>query len=367
MNTSIRPARAIAPGRIILRELEARGWSQQDLAAILGRPEQMISEIIQAKKQISAETARQLARAFGTSPDFWMNLETQYRLLLAEKGGNEAEIERRSKLYDFAPVYELIRRGWIHSAGSIEELEQEICQFFQIPSIDDRPQVIASYRVSAERGPEERAIIAWVCRVKQLAAAQSVKAFNHDQMLDFIPKLLALTSDETNISKVPDLCIENGIHFLIVPHLPKSYLDGAALWVEGHPVVALSLRYDRLDYFWFTVLHELAHILNQNDESHVDQLFDQNEPEVQQDEIQANLLARKWLIPEEALKEFIEWNHPRYSRINITNFAEKQNRHPGIIVGQLMYRKEIKYSNLREYLVKVRPHLEAWEDVAYPV
>ena len=113
MNNPIRPARAIAPGRIILRELEARGWTQQDLAAILGRPEQMVSEIIQAKKHISAETARQLAKAFGTSPDVWMNLETQYRLLLAEKGENEAKIERRSKLFDFAPVNELIKRGWI--------------------------------------------------------------------------------------------------------------------------------------------------------------------------------------------------------------------------------------------------------------
>ena len=73
----------------------------------------MISEIIQAKKHISAETARQLAKAFGTSPDFWMNLETQYRLLLAEKSENEAKIERRSKLFDFAPVNDLIKRGWI--------------------------------------------------------------------------------------------------------------------------------------------------------------------------------------------------------------------------------------------------------------
>ena len=366
MNTSFRPARAIAPGRIILRELEARGWSQQDLAAILDRPEQMVSEIIQAKKQISAETARQLARAFGTSPDFWMNLEAQYRLLLAEKEGNELEIERRSKLYDFAPVYELVRRGWIHSTNSIEELEQEICQFFQISSIGDRPQVLASYRVSEERGPEERAKIAWVCRVKQLAATQPVKVFNQDRMPDFVQQLLTFTSHETDISRVPGLCIENGIHFLIVPHLPKSYLDGAALWVEGHPVIAVSLRYDRLDYFWFTVLHELAHILNQTDEVHLDQLFDQNDPEVQQDEIKASQLAIKWLIPEEELKEFIEWNHPRYSRITITKFAEKQNRHPGIIVGQLMHRGELKYSHLREYLVKVRPHLKAWEDVPYP-
>ena len=366
MNTSLRPARAIAPGRIILRELEARGWSQQDLAAILGRPEQMVSEIIQAKKQISAETARQLARAFGTSPELWMNLEAQYRLLLAEKGENEGEIERRSILYNFAPVNELIKRGWIHFSNSMDELEKEVCRFFQISSIGDRPQVLASYRVSAERGPEERAKIAWVCRVKQLAAAQPVKDYRPERMPEFILKLLAFTNQETDVSNVPELCIEYGIHFLFVPHLPKSYLDGAALWLEGHPVIALSLRYDRLDYFWFTVLHEIAHIYTQNQDVHLDQLFDLKEAQVEQDEIQANQLAIQWLLNEEDLREFIELNHPRYSRFAITSFGEKHNRHPGIIVGQLMYRGEMKYSTLREYLVKVRPYLQAWEDVSYP-
>ncbi len=92
MNTEIRPARAIAPGRIILRELEARGWSQQDLAAIMGRPEQAISEIINAKKQITAETAQQLSRAFGTSVDFWLNLEMQYQ----SPGSNKINQEHES-------------------------------------------------------------------------------------------------------------------------------------------------------------------------------------------------------------------------------------------------------------------------------
>ena len=226
--------------------------------------------------------------------------------------------------------------------------------------------MLASYPVSEEGGPEERAKIAWVCRVKQLAEAQPVQAYSPDRQSEFTLKLLAFTNHETDVAKVPGLCLEYGVHFLYVPNLPKSYLDGAALWVEGHPVIAVSVRYDRLDYFWFTVLHELAHIFDQTDEVHLDQLFNQAEPEVQQDEVQASQLAVQWLVPQEELKGFIEWNHPRYSRLEVTKFAEKQNRHPGIIVGQLMYRGEMKFSNLREYLVKVRPYLEGWEDISYP-
>ncbi|MHB1293920.1 MAG: HigA family addiction module antitoxin [Anaerolineae bacterium] len=84
MSISRGSARLVPPGRIIARELEARGWQQKDLAEIMGRPEQAISEILNDKKQITPETARELAGAFGTSIDFWINLETNYRLHLAE-------------------------------------------------------------------------------------------------------------------------------------------------------------------------------------------------------------------------------------------------------------------------------------------
>jgi HTH-type transcriptional regulator/antitoxin HigA len=70
--------RAVAPDKF-LRELEARGWSQQDLASIMDRPEQAIREIVRAKKQITVDTARLLAKALGTTPDFWLNLENNYQ------------------------------------------------------------------------------------------------------------------------------------------------------------------------------------------------------------------------------------------------------------------------------------------------
>lgn len=85
MNQKLLPARVTAPGRILDRELEARGWTQKELADIMGRPAQTINEIIRGSKQITPETAIELSEAFGTSAEFWMNLETNYRLHLARK------------------------------------------------------------------------------------------------------------------------------------------------------------------------------------------------------------------------------------------------------------------------------------------
>lgn len=366
MNENIRPARAVAPGRIILKELEARGWNQKDLAAIMNRPEQAISEIVRAKKQITPETAHQLANAFGTTPDFWVNLEMQYQLNQVKQKNKGYDIERRSQLYNLAPITEMLRRGWIDSVKTADKLEKEYCRFYQLSSISQQPQTAYRLRISKDRSPKERSIIAWVRRIEQLAEAQDVQSFSVLDLPEIVKKLQSLTDDETNIEKIPKLLLNHGIHFVIVPHLPKTYLDGVTFWMDDHPVIGLSLRYDRIDAFWFTLFHELAHIYLNHRQTQIDQLFDRENQDVSGEEQAANHQAAQWLLPKEVLTPFIVLNRPRYSRSKVETFAKSINRHPGIVVGQLMHQGEIKYSQLRTYLVKVEPYLQKWIDIPFP-
>lgn len=92
---SFKPAEVFPPGQFVRDELEARRWSQGDLAAILNRPIQVVNEIINGRKQITAETAKQLALAFGTSPELWLNLETAYRLAVSKDP--DPRIARRAR------------------------------------------------------------------------------------------------------------------------------------------------------------------------------------------------------------------------------------------------------------------------------
>src|SRR4051812_3377615 len=80
-----KPAEVYPPGDFIREELEARGWTQADLAKIMGRPEPAINQMINNKRGITAESALELSAAFGTSPEFWMNLDSAYRLHQAEQ------------------------------------------------------------------------------------------------------------------------------------------------------------------------------------------------------------------------------------------------------------------------------------------
>lgn len=87
---------AFAPGEYIAEELEARGWSQLDLAEILGRPPQAVNEIIKGKRAVTPDTARGLASAFGTSPQLWMNLQSAYDLARTQQSDGDV-VARKAK------------------------------------------------------------------------------------------------------------------------------------------------------------------------------------------------------------------------------------------------------------------------------
>jgi HTH-type transcriptional regulator/antitoxin HigA len=95
MSHSNRPvAEAFPPGAFIREELAARGWSQRDLAEVLGRPFQAVNAIVNGRKQITPRTARELEAAFGPTAAFWLNLEMAYRL--QHEGLPDPAIARRA-------------------------------------------------------------------------------------------------------------------------------------------------------------------------------------------------------------------------------------------------------------------------------
>jgi len=362
----LRPARVVSPGTILRREIEARDWTQKDLATIVGRPQQAISEIVRGAKQITPETALEFSEAFGTSPEFWMNLETNYRLHLAEEqkdlgGKDRKDIARKSELYGCVPVPELIKRGWIKAVVLIEELEREVFTFLGISSLEDQPQIAVNFRHSKVREPEYFAKLAWIRRVQQLASKQLVGEFDMSRLNASLPALMGLSIDEYSIAKVPGILMDLGIHFVIVPHLKQTYIDGVMI-PGANPIVGLTLRHNRLDNFWFTLAHELAHVVAGHDRVRVDEnLFEKESKEA--DEVTANTMARDWLLDRNAYGSFIAACKRKYfSGEAIQSFALSQSRHPSIALGRLQYDGFVDYKNLHRLHVKVQEQLKGLVD-----
>jgi HTH-type transcriptional regulator/antitoxin HigA len=122
------------------------------------------------------ETSRELACAFGTSAEFWMNLETNYRLHLAERQQKEDGIRRRQRLFERVPYRELVKRGWIKDNEDIEGQEREVCRFLGISSLDEDSRLALAARRST-RGAEEAGCWRGPGR-RELVERQQVAAFD---------------------------------------------------------------------------------------------------------------------------------------------------------------------------------------------
>ena len=369
MEQDLKPARPVPPGRILRQELEAHGWTQRDLAAILGRPEQMVSEIINGAKQITPETSIELSQAFGVSPEFWYNLEANYRLDLARRQAGDDTIARRSRLYAAFPLQEMARRGWLVLCESVDALEAEVSRFFgfDLSALPAALTVNTRFRCSTARGPATYAQLAWLRRAEQLARRQAVAVWQPGNVQPLVADLSVLTESAEDAARVPQILARWGVRCVFLRHLSKTYLDGALFYVDGEPGVALTLRYDRIDSFWFTLLHEIGHLAEGDQASYLDVLEesqgedDGTEPmegEPDAHEAWANQKASQWLIAPDAFQDFVTATHPYFSKARIEAFAASQRRHPGIVLGRLQRGGVVPYKNLRGLLVRVSPYLK---------
>jgi HTH-type transcriptional regulator/antitoxin HigA len=192
-----------------------------------------------------------------------------------------------------------------------------------------------------------------------MAAALPVATFHPENCEAVERALRELAAYPKEARHIPRVMSEFGIRFVVVEPLPGTRVDGAAFWLdESSPAIAVSLRIDRVDSIWFTILHEWTHIRN-NDTLSVDtNLIDDDDqaPALieEESERRANRHASDILVPEEELESFIRRVGPLYSKERIVQFAHRMRIHPGIIVGQLHHRKEIGYSANREMLAKLR-------------
>jgi len=354
-------AEVFPPGEFIREELEAREWTQGDLSEILGRPMNLVNEIILGKRAITPETAQGLADAFGTTPQLWLNLESTYQLSQLKSQSNA--VSRRAKLYEKAPVKEMVRRGWIEPSKNIDVQEDRIMKFFGLSNIENHPIFwpFAARSKMSHQSPNS-SHWAWLFRAKTLARAVHAEKFSETKLDECFSKLQSVLPDPEGVARVPKILAQSGIRFLIVEHLSKTKIDGACFWLnKTSPAVVLSLRYDRIDGFWHTLFHELGHVkyrhgLNEYEAIDINLVGtgSQSYEEKCDTEQLVDAFASDKLISATDLDYFIARVKPLFSKKKILAFSNRIKVHPGIVVGQLQFKREIPFSHNREMLVNVR-------------
>ncbi len=346
----------LTPGEVLRQLLAAKSWTQDELATILGCSRYTIIQIIAGNSGISPQIAVGLAAAFGNDPGDWLRLENRRQLSRVQT--EASQVERRARIYGMAPIRDMQKRGWIKDTRDVAELEDELIRFYGVKSLDEQPALAVATRRSTltveNLSPSQ---VAWCVRARQVGSALQVARFDPDRMPQAVARLRELAAYRQEARHLPKILASYGIRFVVVEPLPGSKIDGAAFWLaaDKSPVIATSIRYDRVDSFWFTVMHEFSHVQH-GDAISVDTLGDTgNEAEAtSQQEIRANREAASILVPPYELESFMRRVAPLYSKQRIVQLAHRLKIHPAIIVGQLHHREEIGYSALRGLLEKIR-------------
>ena len=249
-------------------------------------------------------------------------------------------------------------------------------RFFQVNRIEDIEFLPFAAKKTHVNTPLTAGQLAWLYRVKKIASEMLVARYSPAAIPAAIAKMKALLSAPEEARKVPRILAESGVRFLIVEALPSSKIDGVCFWLnEVSPVVALSMRYDRIDNFWFVLRHEIEHVQRRHGLSTV--MFDAElEGEragvgssVDQEERVANEAAAEFCVPKKMMDAFIARKAPFFREPDILAFAKIIRAHPGLIAGQLR-RRTGRYDRFVNHLVKVRSIVapnaitDGWGDVA---
>jgi HTH-type transcriptional regulator/antitoxin HigA len=182
-----------------------------------------------------------------------------------------------------------------------------------------------------------------------------VPAYSETTLREALGRLEALMSEPEETRHVPRILDECGVRFVVVEPFAGSNIDGVCFWLNSwQPVVGMTLRYDRIDNFWFVLRHELEHVLKRD--AALDTDLTPRSSAVREQEKLADDAAASFGVTEEILDSFIRRVDPLYSERRVVAFALKNGVHPGIVVGRLQYRLG-RFNFLRKYLVGIREHV----------
>jgi HTH-type transcriptional regulator/antitoxin HigA len=321
--------------------MDQLGMKPRDLEPYLGGRSR-VSEILGRKRPLSIAMIRALHEGLGIPAEALINPASP----------PEDDPEDIDPQWERFPIREMIRRGWI-AGESTSGLTRSAARDLLMPLFAEaglsQAAAVALYRrgthVRAAKEMNEPALVAWTARV--LALANSLPTSRPFTPTAFEPSqvqgLIQLSRLQTGPRLAAEWLADRGVVLVVEPHLPRTRLDGAAMIAkDGRPVIALTIRYDRLDHFWFTLLHEIAHVtrhLFQDQRAGITEYYDDLDVDQADDprEQEADHFARESLVPAS------EWRNSAVafapSVDSAVALADDLGVSPAVVAGRVRHEK----------------------------
>ena len=317
------------------------GLEQRDLIPMIGSRSK-VSEVLSGTRPLTMPMARALHRHLGISAEALLKEPAVYN------GDSDEEIDWRR-----FPLSEMAKRGWIKKRSNLREHAEELVAELVNKAGHTQPTV-ALYRKTdqnrANAKTDPYALKAWCWQVLAQANKRdlSVDYQQNSDQAELMNQVARLSPAIDGPRQAVDFLAGQGIAVEIVGHLPRTHLDGAAMKsVEGRPVIGLTLRYDRVDNFWWVLMHELAHVVRHlagNDETFIDDLRLASTDDKETD---ADDFAYDCLIPEDIWQDSGVLENP--SPMTVIALAQEVGIHPAIVAGRA--RRELRNYRLLSQFV----------------
>ena len=341
---------AFHPGYYIKEIIEESGLTQEEFAYRLGTTPKNISILIHGEQSISVDIATKLSRMLDTSVVYWLNLQNMYDAVLAEIKSDEILDEEREVFRYIEYSYFIKNYGLPSLPRKIDEQIKELRTFLNVSSLTyfTQKDIAVSFRSSNEKMDIRNLIRAniMVQVATNLSLNYEINKFNKKKFEEAANYAIELTCNYEEFYKViKKRFADAGVAFVIMPNLSGSKTNGATKKIGDRIMLMVNDRRLYADTFWFTLFHEIGHILNGD----YGISFEKEEGEKER---LADEYAMNMLIPEESFENFIKKKN--FSKRSVIQFAKDINRAPGIVVGRLQHEKIITEKDTAYNSLKVK-------------
>ena len=341
----------IPPGETISDVLDERGWTQTDLAKRADFSTKHVYQLLRGEAPITQDTAAKLEKVLGSTARFWVGLDTQYREQLARRA-ELIELEKDIGWLKELPLADMKRFKWIKAVSTKVQLVLECLRFFAVSSVEawrnTYANPVAAYRAAPKLKQVAPAVAAWLRQGERRAETMQCNDFDVAKFKSALITARGLTREgsvEKFLPLLMNICAKGGVAVVLEPTPKGCPINGATKWLAPNKaLIMLSVRGKTDDKLWFTFFHEAGHLLKHGKSLTFLDVLDEaglNEDE----EAEADLFARDFLIPQKAYAEFVS-SDGQFSATRVIAFAKSVGISPGIIVGRLQYDKRIPYENL---------------------
>lgn len=344
---------AFHPGYYIKEIVEDENITQEEFAKKLGTTPKTVSKLINGSANITSDIAIKLSNMYNTSTDVWSNLQKNYDDLIneieKEKLIKSQEIILKQIDYNF-----FIEEGFLPKVRNTTEKIKGLCNFFKVSNLSNfyGKDFCVNFRNENTNITEANILNSNLWVETAIIKGKSLNLenkFDKEKLINSIPEIRSMVTKEPKefYDRLNEIFKECGVAFVLLPPLKNSKINGAVKWLNKDTVIlAINNRRKYADIFWFSLFHEIKHVLQEKTKRlilsnvHEFEYIDRNLEE------EADEYSKNKLIPHKEYQKFIE--NFDFSKESIIRFAEEVDTHSGIVVGRLQREGFIRYNQYNE-------------------